>query len=144
MISEKEGWYKHAIIQQIFPLTYNAPNGGYGTLGGVVDKLDYIKDLGVDAIWLNPFYESPLSKGFGYNVKSYTEVEPTLGTMKDCDDIIKGAHDRNMAVILDMVFSHTSDEHPWFKASERAGTQYAHPGDEKYKDFYVWADRRPG
>jgi len=140
MISQEKGWFEHALIQQIYPLTFNAPNGGYGTLRGVIDKLDYVKDLGVDAVWLSPFFKSSLKKSLGYNVTSYTEIEPTFGTMKDCDDLIKGIHDRSMAVIFDMVFSHTSDENPWFKASEDP----RHPEHAKYKDFYVWADRKSG
>ena len=121
MISQTKNWFKNAIIQEIYPLTFNAPDGKYGTLRGGIDRLGYVKDLGADAIWFTPFYQSPLQNGLGYNITSYTDICPTMGTPKDRDDLIEAVHDHDMAVILDMVFGHTSYEHPWFQASERAG-----------------------
>ena len=108
-------------------------NDGIGDLPGLTDKLDYIADLGVDAIWITPFYPSPM-KDFGYDVSNYTAIDPMFGTMEDFELLLKKAHKRDLKIIMDHVWSHTSEEHPWFKAS----VDPTHPEHEKYRDWYIW------
>lgn len=129
-------WWENMCGYQVYPLSFDTAGGGYGTLRGITDRLDYIKSLGVDSLWLSPFFDSPLKKGLGYNVRDYKKVQETFGTMEDCEALIKKAHASGLKVIFDLVFNHTSDEHEWFKAS----SDPTHPEYEKYKDFYVWAD----
>jgi alpha-glucosidase len=133
-------WWQNAIIYQVYPLTFHAPDGQYGTLQGVTEKMDHIQSLGVDAIWLSPFFKSPLAEGFGYNVTDYRDIAPELGSMGDTEAMIATAHDKGMKVIFDLVVNHTSDKHPWFEASRNPN----HPDHLKYKDFYVWADPTSG
>ncbi|MCC7260668.1 MAG: hypothetical protein IT567_06515 [Alphaproteobacteria bacterium] len=134
-------WWQNALIYQIYPLSFNAPQGGYGTLRGIIDKVDYIADLGVDAVWFSPFFKSPMTFGMGYNPSNYYHVEETFGTDADCKEMIDKLHAKGIKVIFDMVFNHTAQEHPWFQASAdpQSGDDY-----EKYKDFYIWADPAPG
>lgn len=133
-------WHKHAVIYQIYPLTFAAPNGGYGTLQGVLEHLDHVLDMGVDALWFSPFFTSPLKQGFGYNISDYNSIEPTIGTMAQFEEIIGRCKAKGVKVLLDLVMNHTADEHRWFQASRDP----QHPLHEKYKDFYVWADPAPG
>lgn len=113
--------------------SYRDSNGdGYGDLKGMIEKLDYLKWLGVDAIWLPPFFESPLRDG-GYDIADYTAIHPLYGSMDDFDAFLEGAHDRGMRVVIDLVINHTSDEHRWFQQSR---TDPSGP----FGDFYVWSD----
>jgi alpha-glucosidase len=129
-------WWRGAVIYQIYPRSFSDSNGdGIGDLPGITARLPYIASLGVDAIWLCPFYVSP-QKDFGYDVADYFAVDPAYGTLEHFDALVARAHDLGLKVILDQVWSHTSNEHPWFKASR------AHK-DGAYADWYVWADPAP-
>jgi len=129
-------WWRGAVIYQIYPRSFFDSNGdGVGDLRGITARLPYIADLGVDAIWICPFYLSPM-KDFGYDVADYCAVDPVFGTLDDFDALVERAHDLGLRVLIDQVWSHTSDEHRWFQASRthRFGA---------YADWYVWADPRP-
>ncbi len=126
-------WYKRAVFYEVLVRSFKDNNGdGSGDLVGLMERLDYIKWLGVDCIWLPPFFKSPLRDG-GYDVSDYTDVLPDFGTIGDFVEFVDAAHVRGIRVIIDFVLNHTSDQHPWFHASR---TQPEGP----YGDFYVWAD----
>ncbi len=129
-------WWRGAVIYQVYPRSFMDSNGdGIGDLPGITARLDYIAALGVEAIWLSPFFTSPM-KDFGYDVADYCGVDPIFGTLADFDALVKRAHDLGLKVLIDQVYAHSSDEHPWFVASRqsRSGEQ---------ADWYVWADARP-
>ncbi|WP_423142387.1 alpha-amylase family glycosyl hydrolase [Parablastomonas sp. CN1-191] len=129
-------WWKGATIYQIYPRSFMDSNGdGIGDLPGIASRLDHVADLGVDAIWISPFFTSPM-KDFGYDVADYCDVDPIFGTLADFDALVARAHELGLKVLIDQVYSHTSDEHPWFAAS-RAAKSGAH------SDWYVWADAKP-
>ena len=130
-------WWQHGVIYQVYPRSFRDANGdGIGDLAGVIEKLDYLSDtLGVDAIWLSPFYPSPMAD-FGYDVADYTGVDPIFGDLATFDALVEGAHARGLKVIVDFVPSHSSNQHPWFQAS-RSSRQ------SPYRDWYVWRDPRP-
>jgi len=129
-------WWRGAVIYQIYPRSFADSNGdGVGDLPGVTAHLEHVASLGVDAIWLSPFFTSPM-KDFGYDVSNYEDVDPIFGTLADFDRLIEKAHALGLRVIIDQVFSHTSDEHPWFKASRQDRTN-------PKADWYVWADAKP-
>src|SRR5204862_3194783 len=108
-------WWRDAVVYQIYPRSFQDSDGdGEGDLRGVVARLDHIAELGADAIWLSPFYPSPMADG-GYDVADYTDVDPRFGTLADADALIAAAHDRGLRVLLDVVPCHTSIEHPWFR-----------------------------
>ena len=127
-------WYKDAIIYQVHIKSYFDSNGdGYGDFAGLCQKLEYIRDLGVDCIWLLPFYRSPL-RDDGYDIADYTGVNPVYGDKNDFREFLNTAHSHGLKVITELVINHTSDEHPWFQASRRA------PAGSKKRDWYVWSD----
>ncbi|MEM5581131.1 alpha-glucosidase family protein [Roseibium sp. AS2] len=129
-------WWKGAVIYQIYPRSFNDTNGdGVGDLNGVRARMDYIASLGVDAIWLSPFFTSPM-EDFGYDVSDYEGVDPMFGSLADFDDMLAAAHKRGLKVIIDLVISHTSDQHPWFRESRSSK-------DNSKADWFVWADARP-
>lgn len=129
-------WWKGAVIYQIYPRSYkDSNNDGVGDLAGITSKLDYIASLNVDAIWLSPFFTSPM-KDFGYDVSDYCAVDPLFGTLQDFKELISKAHQLNLKVIIDQVYSHTSDQHQWFKESRQDKTNGK-------ADWYVWADPKP-
>ena len=129
-------WWRGAVIYQIYPRSFQDTNGdGIGDLAGIADKLDYIADLGVDGIWISPFFTSPM-KDFGYDVADYCGIDPSFGTFADFDRIIEKAHALGLKVIIDQVYSHTSDEHAWFQESRQDRTN-------PKADWYVWADPKP-
>lgn len=129
----KKTWFKELSVYQIWPRSFCDGNGdGIGDLKGVLSKLDYIKSLGVDAIWFSPLYVSP-QKDYGYDIADYRNIAPEYGTMEDFKAVLDGAHERGLKVVMDLVVNHTSDQHEWFKKSAA--------GDPKYKDYYIW---RPG
>lgn len=129
-------WWKGAVTYQIYPRSFADSNGdGVGDLPGVTAHLDYVASLGVDAIWLSPFFTSPM-KDFGYDVADYRGVDPIFGTLADFDALIARAHALNLRVIIDQVYSHTSDEHAWFRESRSSRTNGR-------ADWYVWADPKP-
>jgi len=126
-------WYKRAVFYEVLVRSFKDSNGdGTGDLLGLMEKLDYIQWLGVDCIWLPPFFRSPLRDG-GYDVSDYTDVLPEFGTIGDFVEFVDAAHERGIRVIIDFVMNHTSDQHPWFQASRT-------DPDGPYGDFYVWAD----
>ena len=122
--------FKKSTIYQIYPKSFNDSNGdGIGDLRGIITKLDYLKELGIDCIWLTPFYISP-QRDNGYDIADYYNVDPLFGTMKDFEELVEEAKKRNIELMLDMVFNHTSTEHKWFKKALN--------GDERYKNFYIF------
>jgi len=130
-------WWRGAAIYQIYPRSFMDSNGdGIGDLPGITARLDHVAGLGVDAIWVSPFFRSPM-KDFGYDVADYRAVDPLFGTLADFDALLVRAHALGLKVIIDQVLSHTSDQHAWFAESRRAA-----PGEPK-ADWYVWADPRP-
>ena len=127
-------WYKDAIIYEVHVRAfYDSDGNGIGDFKGLTQKLDYIKDLGATAIWLLPFYPSPL-KDDGYDITDYYGIHPIYGTLKDFKDFLAAAHQRGIRVIIELALNHTSDQHPWFQKSRRAK-----PGS-RWRDFYVWSD----
>ena len=124
-------WWKEAVIYQIYPRSFKDSNGdGIGDLQGIISKLDYLKSLGVDAIWLSPIYESPNDDN-GYDISDYRNIMKDFGTMEDFDQLLKGMHDRGIKLVMDLVFNHSSDEHFWFQESRKSR-------DNKYRDYYYW------
>lgn len=120
------------IVYQVYPKSFkDSNNDGFGDLSGIVEKLDYLKDLGIDYIWITPFFLSP-QKDNGYDISSYTEIDPEFGSMKDFELLVKEADNRNIGIMLDMVFNHTSTEHIWF--------QNALDGDKKYQNYYIFKE----
>src|SRR4029079_11462516 len=127
-------WYKDAVIYQVHVRAFSDSNGdGVGDFAGLTKKLDYLQDLGVNALWLQPFYPSPL-RDDGYDIANYTSVHPSYGTLKDFKVFLREAHARQLRVITEMVLNHTSDQHPWFQRARRAK-----PGTAA-REFYVWSD----
>ncbi|HEY3799293.1 MAG TPA: alpha-amylase family glycosyl hydrolase [Caulobacteraceae bacterium] len=129
-------WWRGAVVYQIYPRSFRDTNGdGIGDLGGVRQGLPYLASLGIDAIWLSPFYRSPM-KDFGYDVSDYRDVDPMFGTLADFDALLAEAHALGLKVIIDQVWSHSSDKHSWFVES-------AASADSPRADWYVWADPKP-
>src|SRR5512132_3452822 len=113
-------WWKGAAIYQIYPRSFADSNGdGIGDLPGIIEKLDYVASLGVDAIWISPFFESPMAD-FGYDIADYRAVDPIFGTLADFDRVVARAHGLNLKVMIDQVLSHTSDQHAWFEESRQS------------------------
>lgn len=130
-------WWKEAIVYQIYPRSFKDSDGdGVGDLRGIIEKLDYIQSLGVDAVWLNPIYKSPNDDG-GYDISDYYAVQPEFGTMKDFDELLKGLHQRKLKLIMDLVLNHSSDEHPWFQESRKSK-------DNPYRNYYFWKPGKHG
>ena len=128
-----KNWWKEVVAYQVYPRSFNdSNNDGIGDLPGVIEKLDYFKDLGIDVIWLSPMYKSPNDDN-GYDISDYQDIMDEFGTMEDFDRLLKGVHDRGMKLILDLVVNHTSDEHPWFIESKSSK-------DNPKRDWYIWAD----
>ncbi|MFN2520290.1 MAG: alpha-amylase family glycosyl hydrolase [Candidatus Limnocylindria bacterium] len=131
-------WWKHGVIYQIYPRSYQDSNGdGVGDLPGIISRLDHLNDgtersLGIDAIWLSPFYRSPMAD-FGYDVSDHRDVDPIFGTLEDLDRLVRAAHARGIRVVVDLVPNHTSDQHPWFVEARRSRA-------DPRRDWYVWAD----
>ena len=133
---DNKDWWRGAVIYQIYPRSYQDSNGdGIGDLLGIVQRLPYIASLGVDAIWISPFFTSPM-KDFGYDVSDYCDVDPMFGSLADFDAVIETAHSLGVRVMIDLVMSHTSDQHPWFKESRASR-------DNAKADWYVWSDPKP-
>src|SRR3954447_3646209 len=129
-------WWESAVVYQIYPRSFADANGdGVGDLDGVRRHLDHLAWLGVDALWLSPFYPSPMAD-FGYDVSDYCDVDPTFGTLATFDALVAEAHDRDLKVLIDWVPNHSSDHHPWFLAARSSRT-------DPHRDWYVWRDPRP-
>jgi alpha-glucosidase len=136
MTGDETTWWRDAVVYQIYPRSFADSNGdGVGDLVGIVDRLDYLQDLGVDALWLSPIYVSPMAD-FGYDVADHTAVDPVFGTDADLDDLIGGLHERGMRLLLDWVPNHTSNQHPWFTESRSSR-------DNPKREWYVWRDPGP-
>jgi alpha-glucosidase len=133
---EQHPWWQDAVVYQIYPRSFADSDGdGVGDLEGIRSRLDHLSWLGVDAIWLSPFYRSPMAD-FGYDVSDFCDVDPTFGTLDDFDRLVADCHARGIKVIVDWVPNHTSDQHPWFQAA-RSSTADPH------RDWYVWRDATP-
>ena len=127
-------WYKDAVIYELHVKAFfDSDNNGIGDFGGLIQKLDYLQDLGVNTLWLLPFYPSPM-RDDGYDISDYHNVHPDYGSMADFKQFVKEAHRRGLKVITELVINHTSDQHPWFQAARRA------PAGSSKRDFYVWSD----
>ena len=131
----KKVWWKEAVAYQVYPRSfYDSNNDGIGDLRGIIEKLDYIKELGIDIIWVSPFYKSPNDDN-GYDISDYQDIMKEFGNMKDFDDLLEGIHKRGMKLIIDLVINHTSDEHPWFIESRSSK-------DNPKRDWYIWRDSK--
>jgi alpha-glucosidase len=131
-----EAWWRGAVIYQIYPRSFADSNGdGVGDLPGITARLEHVASLGVDAIWLSPFFTSPM-KDYGYDIANYRDVDPIFGTLSDFDTLLARAHGLGLRVIIDQVYAHTSDRHAWFQESRRSR-------DNPKADWFVWADAKP-
>lgn len=129
----KTRWYKDAVVYQIYPRSFMDSNGdGIGDIKGITQKVDYIKDLGVDAVWLSPCYKSPNDDN-GYDISDYRDIMDEFGTLSDWEEMLNTFHSRDIKVIMDLVVNHTSDEHNWFEESRKSR-------DNPYRDYYIWHD----
>src|SRR5262244_1035261 len=132
--SEYTLWYKDALIYELHVRAfYDTNSDGIGDFPGLTQKLGYLQDLGITAIWLLPFYPSPL-KDDGYDISDYTDVHPSYGTLSDFREFLREAHARGLRVITELIVNHTSDQHPWFQRARRA------PAGSRWRNFYVWSD----
>jgi oligo-1,6-glucosidase len=124
-------WWKEAVVYQIYPRSFKDTDGdGVGDLKGIISKLDYIKSLGIDVVWLNPIYGSPNADN-GYDISDYQSIMKEFGTMEDFDALLKGMHDRGLKLVMDLVVNHSSDQHKWFQESRKSR-------DNPYRDYYHW------
>lgn len=135
-MQQDAAWWRGAVIYQIYPRSFLDTNGdGVGDLPGIIERLDYVASLGVDAIWISPFFKSPMAD-FGYDIADYRDVDPLFGTLDDFDRLLAKAHSLGIRVMIDQVLSHTSHEHAWFRESRESR-------DNARADWYVWADAKP-
>lgn len=126
-------WWQNAVVYQIYPRSFKDSNGdGIGDIPGIISGLDYLENLGIDAIWLSPVYQSPNDDN-GYDISDYQAIHPDFGTMEDMNQLIKEADSRDIKIIMDLVVNHTSDEHKWFVEAKKSK-------DNKYRDYYIWRD----
>ncbi|WP_261818243.1 glycoside hydrolase family 13 protein [Vibrio gallicus] len=132
----KKQWWHNAVVYQIYPRSFcDSNNDGIGDINGIRYKLDYLKQLGVDVLWLSPVYKSPMDDN-GYDISDYQDIAPEFGTMQDMQALIKEAKQRNIKLVMDLVVNHTSDEHPWFKQARQSK-------HNRFRDFYIWRDEIP-
>ena len=128
-------WWRGCVIYQVYPRSYQDANGdGIGDLAGIRQRLPYIVSLGVDALWISPFFKSPM-KDYGYDISDYQEIDPMFGSLKDFDLLLGEAHEFGLKVMIDLVLNHSSDQHPWFIESRKNR-------DNDKADWYVWADAK--
>lgn len=133
----KKAWWKEAVVYQIYPRSFCDSNGdGIGDLNGITSKLDYLKELGIDVIWLSPVYKSPNDDN-GYDISDYEDIMTEFGTMEDFDKMLDAAHERGIKIVMDLVVNHTSDEHPWFVESRSSK-------DNEKRDYYIWKEGKDG
>lgn len=126
-------WWKKAVVYQIYPMSFkDSNNDGIGDLGGIIEKVDYLKELGIDVIWLTPIYSSPLDDN-GYDISDYYTIHEQFGTMEQFEELLEKLHSRGMKLIMDLVVNHTSDEHEWFKQAKK-------DKNSPYRDYYIWSD----
>ena len=127
-------WWKECVVYQIYPRSFSDSNGdGIGDLRGIIRKLDYLKKLGVDVVWLSPVYCSPNDDN-GYDISNYQDIMPEFGSLADWQELLEEMHRRGIKMVMDLVVNHTSDEHPWFVEARKSK-------DNPYRDYYIW---RPG
>src|ERR1700704_424065 len=130
----KQKWWKESIVYQIYPRSFYDGNGdGIGDLRGIIQKLYYLKELGVNVVWLSPVYKSPNDDN-GYDISDYCDILEEFGTLADWEEMLAEMHNRGIKLLMDLVVNHTSDEHPWFVESRKSK-------DNPYRDYYIW---RPG
>lgn len=131
----KPAWWKESVAYQIYPRSFKDSNGdGIGDLGGIIEKLDYLKELGIDLIWLSPVYDSPNDDN-GYDKRDYRKIMDEFGTMEDFDTLLSACHERGMKLIIDLVINHTSDEHQWYVESLKGK-------ENPYREYYIWKEGR--
>ena len=137
MTNYKNPWWKNSVIYQIYPRSFQDSNGdGIGDIRGIINRLDYLEDLGIDAVWLSPVCKSPQDDN-GYDISDYQDIDPMFGTLADMEELIRRAGERGIRIIMDLVLNHTSDEHPWFLEAKKSR-------DNPYHDYYVWRDGTEG
>ena len=130
-------WWHSSVVYQIYPRSFNDSNGdGIGDINGIREKLDYLKELGIDVIWLSPVYKSPNDDN-GYDISDYYDIMDEFGTMEDMDNLLKEANERGIKILMDLVVNHTSDEHKWFIEAKKSK-------DNEYRDYYIWRDKVEG
>ena len=132
----EQPWWQKAVIYQIYPRSFQDSNGdGIGDLKGILDRVDHLSWLGIDAIWISPIYSSPMDD-FGYDVANYVDIDPLFGTLADFDRLVSVVHQRGIRIILDFVPNHTSHKHAWFREARASH-------DNLRRDWYIWRDPRP-
>ncbi len=133
----KTNWWKESVVYQIYPRSFKDSNGdGIGDIRGIIERLDYLRELGIDVIWLSPVYKSPNDDN-GYDISDYKDIMTEFGTMNDFDELLKSAHEKGIKIMMDLVVNHTSDEHQWFVESRKSE-------NNKYRDYYVWKKGKDG
>ena len=126
-------WWKESVVYQIYPKSFKDSNGdGVGDIRGIIQKLDYLKELGVNVLWISPMLESPQDDN-GYDISDYRRIYKEYGTMEDYEELLSEAHKRDIRILMDLVVNHTSDEHNWFIESRKSK-------DNPYRDYYIWKD----
>ena len=134
---ENTKWWKKSVIYQIYPKSFQDSNGdGIGDIPGIIKRLDYLENLGIDAIWLSPVCRSPQDDN-GYDISDYQDIDPLFGTLEDMEELIAEAGKRNIRIVMDLVLNHSSDEHPWFLEAKKGRGNPCH-------DYYVWRDGAEG
>ena len=137
VMEQKRTWWKESVVYQIYPRSFADSNGdGIGDLKGITGKMDYLKELGIDVIWLSPVYQSPNDDN-GYDISDYRAIMREFGTMEDFDEMLAAAHERGIKIVMDLVVNHTSDEHKWFVESRKSN-------DNPYRDYYIWREGKDG
>ncbi|CCX58169.1 putative uncharacterized protein [Blautia hydrogenotrophica CAG:147] len=137
MTEKKQPWWKTAVVYQIYPKSFQDSNGdGIGDIQGIISRLDYLRELGVDALWISPMYCSPQDDN-GYDISDYRNIDPMFGTMEDMEELIRESQKRDIRIVMDLVLNHTSDEHIWFQEAQKSK-------DNPYHDYYVWRDGKEG
>lgn len=133
----KKAWWKESVVYQIYPRSFRDSNGdGIGDLRGIIQKLDYLQQLGINVVWLSPVYKTPNDDG-GYDISNYQDIQDEFGTLADWEELIAGMHQRGIRLLMDLVVNHTSDEHPWFVEARKSK-------DNPYRDYYIWRPARQG
>src|SRR5690349_18080369 len=136
-VNNDRKWWKEAVVYQLYPRSFKDSNGdGIGDLKGIISKLDYLKSLGITAIWVNPIYSSPNDDN-GYDISDYRNIMKDFGTMQDFDDMLKAMHQRGIKLVMDLVVNHSSDEHEWFEQSRRSR-------NNAYRNYYHWWNAEDG
>ena len=137
MTEIKRPWWKNAVVYQIYPKSFQDSNGdGIGDIQGIISRLDYLEELGIDAVWISPMYCSPQDDN-GYDISDYQDIDPMFGSLDDMEELITKAKEKNIRIIMDLVLNHTSDEHRWFLEAKKSK-------DNPYHDYYVWKDGEEG